>query len=72
MNRYLSWYPWMCGNCAKKEVFPIIQDYTVEYWNGKKVDLTISNFEVPTCKNCGNKQFGLKQCDEINEVCSRM
>lgn len=65
-------YPWICGNCAKKEVFPVIRNYTVEYWKRKKVDLTILNFEVPTCKKCGSEWFSLKQCDEINEACSRM
>lgn len=61
--------PWICGNCAKKEVYISIEDYTVEYWKGKEINLTIPDFKMPKCRNCGSCWFSLVEDDAVNEAC---
>jgi len=58
-------YPWTCGSCAKKSVYPVKTDYKMEYFEGKLYDFIIPDFIIPTCNNCGDQWFSLEQSDLI-------
>ncbi len=62
-------YPWFCGNCAEKRVFPIIlASYSCKILRGGKLhDLTIKNFPLPTCQLCGSQWCSLEQSELIEE-----
>lgn len=62
-------YPWTCGNCAQKRVQPVVQDYSTQFkHDGKLHELVIHNLPIPTCENCGTKQFSLEQNDRITQA----
>lgn len=47
-------YPWTCGNCAQKEVYPVIGDYTTNFKKDELIlTVTLPQIEIPTCKKCG-------------------
>ncbi len=62
-------YPWTCGNCAQKRVQPIVQDYQTQFkHDGKLHDLLIRDVAIPTCENCGEKNFGIEQSDRVTQA----
>jgi hypothetical protein len=66
-------YPWTCGNCAEKRVYPIILDlYSIQILRkGKNHTISIKNFPIPTCQLCGSQWFSLEQSELIEEEYKR-
>lgn len=50
-------YPWTCGNCANKSVFPKnIEKYSTKFkYEGVLHELCVANFPMPTCTICSSQ-----------------
>jgi hypothetical protein len=51
-------FPWLCIECGKEEIFPCKTDYTTtQLHDGQSYEIHISDLEIPTCRNCGDRLF---------------
>jgi putative zinc finger/helix-turn-helix YgiT family protein len=59
-------FPWRCGECRAKEVFPKITDYTTTAkHDGRVYTVHIPDLAVPTCRKCGAQTFSVGDDDRI-------
>ena len=60
-------FPWTCGNCATKTVFPVIGNFSIDVKrNGKIYHLDLGDVEIPTCSICKSQQ--ISSCDDKIEA----
>jgi putative zinc finger/helix-turn-helix YgiT family protein len=52
-------YPWKCGKCRERAIKPaILSDYSTDLdHDGRKYRVSVVNFEVARCANCGSMVF---------------
>jgi putative zinc finger/helix-turn-helix YgiT family protein len=47
-------FPWKCGNCREREVFPSEGEYTTEVvHDGRSYVVTLPDLRAPRCRSCG-------------------
>lgn len=57
-------FPWKCGNCRQREVYPIEEEYTIEIvHDGRSYTVTLPSLRRFRCRNCGEVDLD----DEANE-----
>jgi len=62
-------FPWRCPSCGRKEVRPRATRYTLEVkHDGRLHDVTIEDFEIPTCEACGEKLFSNREDERISRA----
>jgi hypothetical protein len=59
-------FPWTCGHCATKTVFPELVGHLPMkiLIKGTVETIHVYNIEIPTCIKCKTRWFGIKE-DEI-------
>ncbi len=52
-------YPWKCGKCRERAIKPAtLSNYSTELeHDGRKYHISVDNFEVARCENCGAMVF---------------
>jgi putative zinc finger/helix-turn-helix YgiT family protein len=52
-------YPWKCGKCRQRAIKPAtLKDYSTDLeHDGRKYHVSVANFEVARCENCGSMVF---------------
>lgn len=59
-------FPWLCGECRAKEVFPLVTDYTSTAKHDETTyTVNIPDLEIPTCRQCGEQVFTANIDDRI-------
>src|SRR5262249_38605405 len=52
-------FPWKCGHCRQRTVFPDQVPYTVEVvHDGRAYTVTVPDLQTPRCRNCGELVLG--------------
>jgi hypothetical protein len=47
-------FPWKCGDCRQREVYPVEEEYTTEVvHDGRSYTVTVPSLRVFRCRNCG-------------------
>ena len=47
-------FPWKCGRCRQREVYPVEEEYTTEVvHDGRSYSVTVPALRVFRCRNCG-------------------
>ncbi len=59
-------FPWVCPKCRKKEVRPATIPYHAKsLYNGRHVEVDISELVVPRCAHCGELVFNYTADEQI-------
>ncbi len=65
-------YPWKCGTCREKAVWPINVDYTAEMrHDGAAYQVTVPGLEVLECRACQARMLSDEALDKLNEALRR-
>lgn len=59
-------FPWRCVACKARDVYPQATDYTTKVkHDGRVYTIRIPDFEIPTCRKCGDKTFSVGDDERI-------
>ena len=62
-------FPWRCPHCGRKEIRPRATRYTLEVkHDGRLHEVTVEDFEIPTCDACGEKVFSNREDERISQA----
>ncbi len=64
MTKLIRPFPWKCGNCREKAIFPVVVDYVADVGHdGHTYPIRIPNLEILQCEKCQTRML----LDEANE-----
>ena len=62
-------FPWRCRHCGKQEVDMATTEYNAEVrHDGRLYTFTISDLELPVCRECGERVFTEKVDAQVNDA----
>jgi hypothetical protein len=62
-------FPWKCGHCRERAVFPDRVPYTVEVvHDGRSYTVTLPELKTPRCRNCGELLLDSEASRQISEA----
>jgi putative zinc finger/helix-turn-helix YgiT family protein len=65
-------FPWKCGRCRQREVYPIEEKYTTEIvHDGRSYLVTLPSLRRFRCRNCGEVVLDTEASKQISEAFRR-
>jgi len=65
-------FPWKCGRCRKREVFPAEGEYTTEVvHDGRTYTVTLPALRTPRCRACGEVVLDTEANRQISQAFRR-
>lgn len=62
-------FPWTCGNCATKTVFPVVGNFSIKVKKNEKLyDVHLENVEIPTCSSCKSEWISIDFDEKIENA----
>lgn len=65
-------FPWKCGQCRQREVYPTEGEYTTEIvHDGRSYTVTVPSLRTFSCRNCGEVVLDAEANKQISETFRR-
>src|SRR5438094_660349 len=65
-------FPWACGTCREKAVWPVTVDYTAEMGHdGAMYQVTVPGLEVLECRQCQARMLSDESYEKLSEALRR-
>lgn len=65
-------FPWKCGRCRQREVYPIEEEYTTEIvHDGRSYTVTLPSLRRFRCRNCGEVDLDEEASKQISAAFRR-
>ena len=65
-------FPWKCGRCRQREIYPIEEEYTIEIvHDGRSYTVTLPSLRRFRCRNCGEVVLDTEASKQINQAFRR-
>lgn len=65
-------FPWKCGRCRQREIYPIEEAYTTEFvHDGRSYTVTVPSLRTYRCRNCGDVVLDIEADEQITRTFRR-
>lgn len=65
-------FPWKCGRCRQREIYPIEEEYTTEIvHDGRSYTVTLPSLRRFRCRNCGEVVLDTEATEQISQAFRR-
>lgn len=65
-------FPWKCGRCHQREIYPIEKEYTTEIMHdGRSYTVTLPSLRTFRCRNCGEEVLDTEASEQISQAFRR-
>jgi putative zinc finger/helix-turn-helix YgiT family protein len=65
-------FPWKCGRCRQREIYPIEEEYTTEIvHDGRSYTVTVPSLRTFRCRNCGEEVIDIEASRQISQAFRR-
>jgi putative zinc finger/helix-turn-helix YgiT family protein len=65
-------FPWKCGRCRQREIYPIEEEYTIEIvHDGRSYTVTLPSLRRFRCRNCGEVVLDTEASRQIDQAFRR-
>lgn len=71
-SRKIRPFPWKCGRCRQREIYPSEGEYTTEIvHDGRSYTVTVPSLRTYRCRNCGEVVLDTEADEQITQAFRR-